>query len=112
MSALTANQKHKILRNIYRNYITYRDYLTREGTQLEFIEHKGVNISFTDLKEGVSDLAPRKKEAFFYHVILDWSQKDTANIMGITTVSVGQYVNDAMHQLCKRYFAEDEDTSS
>lgn len=111
MQALTKKDKHKILRNIYRNYLTYQDYVA--GLQpggspdAEVIEHKGVTISFSDLKYGIKDLAPRKKEAFFYNVILDWSQRETAEQMGITTVSVGQYVDAAMEVLCRRFFADD-----
>jgi len=77
----------------------------------EVIEHKGLSISFSDLKHGLEDLSPRKREAFFYNVILDWKQKDVAEHMGITTVSVGQYVEQAMIQLSKRYFAEDDPTN-
>lgn len=75
---------------------------TEEGSGI----YEEVRISFSDLKEGLNELAPRKREAFFYNVILDWKQKDVAKKMGITTVSVGQYVDAACIQLAKRYFAE------
>ncbi len=35
-------------------------------------------------------------------------QREAADIMGITTVSVGQYVNQAMRQLAEWYFADEE----
>jgi len=95
-----------------------RDYVGRTGRDV--IEHpveteegsgiyEHLSISFSDLKMGLNDLAPRKREAFFFNVILDWKQKDVAEKMGITTVSVGQYVDAACMQLAKRYFAENDD---
>jgi DNA-directed RNA polymerase specialized sigma24 family protein len=119
--SLYANQKHKILREVYRHYFDFRDAFARGDVDdvieyaVETEEGSGqyveINISLTDLKEGLNDLAPRKREAFFYNVILDWRQKDVADRMGITTVSVGQYVDAAMIQLAKRYFADTDTTS-
>jgi DNA-directed RNA polymerase specialized sigma24 family protein len=105
MEPLTREQRHKILREVYRNYLSYESFISATGQDV--IEHKGVQISFSDLKFGIKELSPRKREAFFYNVILDMRQKDVAERMGITTVSVGQYVDAAMIQLGKRYFAED-----
>lgn len=115
--SLYANEKHKILREVYRHYFDFRDAIARGDVDniieyaVETEEGSGIyapiNISFTDLKDGLNDLAPRKREAFFYNVVLDWKQKDVAERMGITTVSVGQYVEAAMIQLAKNYFAED-----
>lgn len=111
---------HRILREVYRHYIIYRDFVgstgkhvidhgywvtDEEGNRLKFVE---VTISFWDLHKGLNNLAPRKKEAVFYNVILDMKQKDVAKIMGITTVSVGQYVDQAFIQLAKDYFAGEE----
>jgi DNA-directed RNA polymerase specialized sigma24 family protein len=113
---LKANEKHKILREVYRHYFDFRDYVSRTGNDVieyavETEEGSGIYvplaISFSDLSNGVSELSDRKKEAFFYNVILDQKQKDVAKKMGITTVSVGQYVDAAMMQLAKHYFAED-----
>jgi DNA-directed RNA polymerase specialized sigma24 family protein len=112
---------HRILREIYRHYSEFRDYVSSTGKHvIEYsqpiydeeghIERKiDVTISFWDLHEGLKDLAPRKKEAMFYNVILDWKQKDVAEKMGITTVSVGQYVEQACRSLAQRYFAELEE---
>jgi DNA-directed RNA polymerase specialized sigma24 family protein len=113
--SLYASERHKILREVYRHYFDFRDYVGRTGQDIieyavESEEGSGtyvpMNISFSDLKDGINELAPRKREAFFFNVILDWRQKDVAAHMGITTVSVGQYVDAAMMQLAKRYFAE------
>jgi DNA-directed RNA polymerase specialized sigma24 family protein len=105
MEPLTRDQRHRVLREVYRNYLSYESFISNTGQDV--IEHKGVKISFSDLKFGIKELSPRKREAFFYNVILDMRQKDVATKMGITTVSVGQYVDAAMLQLSKRYFAED-----
>jgi DNA-directed RNA polymerase specialized sigma24 family protein len=117
--SLYANERHKILREVYRHYTDFRDAVARGDVNdvidyaVETEEGSGqyipMNISFSDLKHGLGELAPRKREAFFYNVILDWKQKDVAEKMGITTVSVGQYVDAAMIQLSKRYFAEVDD---
>lgn len=70
-------------------------------------------LSFWDLMGALKPqseggiLSDRKREAVFYNVILDWKQKDVAEKMRITTVSVGQYVEQAMIALAKNYFAED-----
>lgn len=119
--------RHRILREVYRHYLEYRDLVTlpehdgQGGYQNcdGVIEHgyevenedgtrRKVNItlSFWDLQDALNTLSPRKKEAVFYNVILDQKQKDVAAIMGITTVSVGQYVEQAMIQLSEKYFAE------
>jgi DNA-directed RNA polymerase specialized sigma24 family protein len=70
------------------------------------LRRAAVTISFWDLQGGLQKLSPRKREAVFYNVILDKKQKDVAEIMGITTVSVGQYVDQAMLQLSEDYFAQ------
>lgn len=123
---LTLEDRHKILREIYRHYLDFESWRQGWGSQapdrtsrdvitvgVETAKGSGkyvdLNISFSDLKDGLNELALRKREAFFYNVILDWKQKDVADHMGITTVSVGQYVEAACRQLAKRYFAEEEE---
>lgn len=109
---------HRVLREIYRHYLEYRDYVGSYGKHV--IDHGywiynedgtkkakiPVTISFWDLHGKLNTLSGRKKEAVFYNVILDWRQKDVAERMGITTVSVGQYVEQAMTQLAESYFSE------
>lgn len=112
---ILADQKTKILKELYKHYIDYQDFVSRTGQDVIEVwrtdsngEPQAVWISFSDLKEGVSELAPRKKEAFLLHIIFDKKQREVADIMGITTVSVGQYVEAALAQLSKRYFAEEK----
>jgi DNA-directed RNA polymerase specialized sigma subunit len=113
--------KHRVLREVYRHYPEYRDLVMNQGgtgvinhgyhvyeDDGETVKDKvTISISFWDLHNGLTELSARKREAVFYNVILDWKQKDVAEVMGITTVSVGQYVEQAMLQLAERYFAED-----
>lgn len=115
--------RHRILREVYRHYPEYRDYVMAHGgagviNHGYFIyEDDGVtvkdkisiSISFWDLHNALHKLSDRKREAVFYNVILDWKQRDVAERMGITTVSVGQYVEQAMLQLAVDYFAEVDD---
>lgn len=110
---------HRILREVLRHYTEYRE-LINQDARLHVIDYgywiynedgtrkkkEQVSISFWDLYEGLKELAPRKREAIFYNVIMDEKQKDVAKRMGITTVSVGQYVEAGTIQLAKRYFAE------
>jgi DNA-directed RNA polymerase specialized sigma24 family protein len=110
---------HRILREVLRHYTEYRELVNQDG-RAHIIDYgywvynedgtrkqkEEVSISFWDLHEGLKELAPRKREAIFYNVILDMKQKDVAKIMGITTVSVGQYVEAGTIQLAKQYFAE------
>ena len=111
--------KHRILREVLRHYLEYRDYVAQHGGD-GVIEHGywvhnedgtktkvAVTISFWDLFYGLKELSPRKREAVWYNVIQDKLQREVAEIMGITTVSVGQYVEQAMIQLSERYFAEE-----
>lgn len=117
---------HRILREVLRHYTEFKDYVSATGNHV--IEHGyviyetdddgiptnkikekvSVTISFWDLYEGLNELSPRKREALYHNVIQDRKQRDVAEIMGITTVSVGQYVEQACLQLAKRYFAEDQ----
>lgn len=145
-------QKHRILREVYRHYMEFRDLVMSPeqdglggfGTSDGVITHgyyhqptreirqagntlpagaisKGkfdkenkewvftvpdgprlkivVTFSFWDLHDQLSKLSRRKRQAVFYNVILDQKQKDVAQIMGITTVSVGQYVEQGMLQV-------------
>lgn len=126
----TALDKHKILREAYRNYLTFQQYVT--DTSRDIIEYAvpeapgsdkyvPIQISFTDLQRALKQysdgveaegtvLSKRKEEAFHLNVLRDMLQRDVAELMGITTVSVGQYVEQAMIQLCDYYFDEDSDT--
>jgi DNA-directed RNA polymerase specialized sigma subunit len=56
------------------------------------------------LYRGIKELAPRKREALFWNIICDQKQKDVADRMGITTVSVGQYCQAACEQLIEHHF--------
>lgn len=110
--------RHRVLREVYRHYLEFRELFKLDGTHV--IEHGylvedeagnqrkiNISISLWDLQGALRELSPRKREAVFYNVILDKKQKDVAEIMDITTVSVGQYVEQAMLQLSERYFADD-----
>lgn len=111
---------HRILREVLRHYTEFKTHVGATGNHV--IEHgyfvyeedgetvkskEAVSISFWDLHNGIERLSPRKRQALFYNVILDWKQRDVAEKMGITTVSVGQYVEQAVMQLAEEYFAEE-----
>jgi hypothetical protein len=131
---LTAVEKHKILREAYRHYIHWQDMITygdpNSGSHVSDVityvvpkepgstESVAVTISFHDLeralklfKDGTEAegtiLSQRKEQAFHLNVIQDMLQRDVAEIMGITTVSVGQYVEQAVLQLSEYYYGED-----
>lgn len=111
---------HRVLREILRHYLEVQTYVANGGDHI--IEHsylvpdgdgvrkETVSISFWDLHRGLRELAPRKREAIFYNVILDKKQKDVAEIMSITTVSVGQYVEAGCRQLAKHHFEARDDS--
>jgi DNA-directed RNA polymerase specialized sigma subunit len=100
-------QPHKLLREIYRNMETFREFVAATGKDI--IEYGDFTISFFDLERTISltKLSKRKKQAFELNVLHDMKQKDVAEIMGISTVSVGQYVEQACQQLAEIYFAEE-----
>lgn len=115
--------KHRILREIYRHYTELKAFVTAYGGD-QLITHSyivydddgeatgkdTIDISFWDLHNSLEVLSDRKREAVHLNVILDWKQKDVAEKMGITTVSVGQYVEQAMLQLAKIYFVEESES--
>lgn len=125
----TANMKHKILREAYRNYLTFEQFVTDTGKDvIEYAvpERPGsdryvpVRISFVDLQRALKQysdglqaegtvLSKRKEEAFHLNVLCDMLQRDVAEQMNITMVSVGKYVEQAMRQLCEYYFDGEED---
>jgi DNA-directed RNA polymerase specialized sigma24 family protein len=108
--------KHRILREVLRNYTVFESLCARNddsdarlsADQYE-ISHKGITINFLDLENCLKNLSKRKKEAVFYNVILDMKQKDVAEVMKITTVSVGQYVEQAMLQVVKELWPEEDE---
>lgn len=124
--------RHRILRDVFRHYLefqqlvalpehdgmggygnsdgvlTYGYYVKEEDGSLRKVM---ITLSFWDLQGSLKELSPRKREAVFYNVILDMKQKDVAEIMGITTVSVGQYVDQGMIQMADKHFL-DEDTKA
>lgn len=119
---------HRLLRDVYRHYREFRQLFTDTGTHVlthtyEWYDpdlsaepdkkgnypaditkpHKEtVTLSLFDLTEGLNELAPRKRQAFYLNVVLDLLQKEVGAIMDITTVTVGQYVDQATMQLAKR----------
>ena len=113
--------RHRVLREIYRHYLEFRDLVSSTGESVfehgeflydedgEIVGKRHITISFWDLHNALHKLSDRKRQAVFYNVILDQKQKDVAKTMKITTVSVGQYVEQAMIQLAEKYFAEELD---
>lgn len=117
--------RHRVLREVYRHYPEFKEYVSATGKSI--IDHGymvypegddpykvSISISFWDLHGALHKLSKRKREAVYWNVIKDMKQKDVAKKMGITTVSVGQYVEQAMLQLEDHYFAEEksEDTDA
>jgi DNA-directed RNA polymerase specialized sigma24 family protein len=122
-------QRHKVLREAYRHLHEFEDFAThsipepssgkygQSGRTInaqnsglrDTIEYKGIVLSLIDLKNALveANLAPRKQEAFYLNVICDMKQRDVAEKMGITTVSVGQYVEQAMLQIADVYFKDE-----
>jgi len=112
---------HRVLREVLRHYPEYRALVNSDGRH-DMIEYaywiydkRGrrkrkveLTISFWDLHNSLTELAPRKREAIFYNVILDKKQADVAKLMGITTVTVGQYVEAGTKQLAAKYFSKEE----
>ena len=118
-SILTEEIKpHRVLREVFRNFRQFQAFVSSTGKDVidhayiienpETGERKKIEItiSYSDLLGRLNELSDRKREAVFYNVIMDMKQRDVADIMGITTVSVGQYVDTAMEQMAVGYYAE------
>lgn len=125
---------HRILREVYRHYYEFESYVSLTGNhvidyayplykefvsvdddtgeeiiEVEVVERIPISISFFDLRDAIENpnvLSERKRQAVMLNVIRDMKQKDVAKLMGITTVSVGQYVEQAMLQLAEDQFSE------
>jgi response regulator of citrate/malate metabolism len=101
----------EILREALRHYPEYQAYISQYGGD-GVIEYAGVSLSFHDIKNGLNELSPRKKEAIFYNVIMDLTQEESGKRMGISAVSIGQYVKVGMKQLSREYFKEEKNDSN
>jgi DNA-directed RNA polymerase specialized sigma subunit len=117
-------QPHRILREVYRHFYEFQALFSSNGTHTidhvvriydedeNVVERIPITISFFDLRDGLKPqseggiLSDRKLQAVMLNVIRDMKQRDVAEAMGITTVSVGQYVEHAMEQLARTYFPE------
>lgn len=94
-----------VIKEMYRNRDSIKDF--REFSGKDVIEYKGYLMAASELDlMNLKILAQREREAFFLNVVLDLKQQDTADIMGISTVSVGQYVVTASQKLCRLHFPE------
>ncbi len=100
------NQRHRVLREAYRHYTEFKELVAGGGS--DTIEYNGLTLSFWDMQGSLDQLSPRKREAVLHNVIYDMKQKDVAAIMNITTVSVGQYVDNAMLQLAEIHFGKED----
>jgi len=56
--------KHKVMRELYRNYMQFREYVRSTGETT--IEYQNVAISFYDLGMGLNELSPRKKHGILF----------------------------------------------
>lgn len=97
-------QPYLVIREVLRNYSEFEAYVSQTG-KFELVHGEYV-INFLALQGCLQKLSPRKQEAVYWSVIRDKKQKEVAAKMGITTVSVGQYVKDGCIQVAKWYFAE------
>ncbi len=106
---------HRFLREILRHYLEFQDYVAQGHDHV--IEHSylvqepgkplrkvTMSFSFWDLHRGIKDLPPRKKEALFYNIILDKKQKEVAELMGISTVSAGQYCDLGLKAIVEQFY--------
>ena len=98
--------KHLFLREFLRNYTAFEGYCSQSGKY--DISHSGYTINFLDLQGCLKKLSKRKKEAVFWNVIMDKKQKEVAELMEITTGSVAQYVEQAMVQVAKELWPDEE----
>jgi DNA-directed RNA polymerase specialized sigma24 family protein len=97
-------EPHKIVREVLRHYLEFEALVNHQDSNAEYVsdftlEYGGYSISFLDLQGCLKGLSARKMEAVYYNVILDWKQAAVAELMGIKTVTVGQYVEQACEQI-------------
>lgn len=100
-------KRHRYLREAVRRYDELEALFIQSGKSV-VRGPDGIEICFLDLKDCLKRLSPRKREAIYYNVICSMKQKDVADIMGITTVSVGQYVESGFLQIAEEYFNDEK----
>jgi len=125
------SKSHIVVREATRNFHTWQAYVSQTGVHVlrgETTDRGVIEMHFYDVQRIVSAYTPdgwkhgypqfpeddpfklseRKKEAVYYNVIQDLKQKDVAEIMGITTVSVGQYVESGFLQITNHLFGPED----
>lgn len=97
---------HRVVREVIRHYPEFAAHCAQSGSY--DIEYADISISLSDLKGCLAGLSPRLSQAVYYNVIHDKSQKETAKLMDITPISVGQYVDKAMRKIANDLFGSQE----
>lgn len=124
-------KSHIAIREATRDFATWQALVTQTGSYIiegDTADRGVIAISFYDIIKVIDaytpeywksnkypvfplrdafELSARKKEAIYYNVIRDLKQKDVAAIMGITTVSVGQYVESGFLQITNKLFGDE-----
>lgn len=96
---------HRLLREVLKSYVLH-DNLFNETGKHEITAGEGLTINFIDLKNSLKNLSPRQKEAIYWFVIRDQKQKFVAEQMGISTVTVGQYVESGVYRVARQVWPE------
>ena len=96
---------HRILREVLRGYTVFEEYVTITGNYE--ITHQGYKFNFLDLQGCLKSLPQRQMEAVYWFIIQDERQKTVAARLGISTVTVGQYCDQAMRKITEELFPEE-----
>lgn len=105
---MTATEKqillHRLLREVLKHYTVFETQCAQSGN---YDIHRGnITINFLDLKGCLKNLSKRQKEAVYWFVIRDEKQKVVAARMGISTVTVGQYVESGLMKVAQVLWPE------
>lgn len=82
---------------------------SQESGLVDTLSYDGIDINYFDMLTALSkinDIPLKKREAFYLNVILDMKQKDVAQKMGVSPVTIGQHVTSVCRALEEVYFAD------
>jgi DNA-directed RNA polymerase specialized sigma24 family protein len=101
--AATDKNRHDSLQGVIEH--TYQTYDEDDNV----IQKYTFTISLWDLFDGMNKISKRKREALWYHIILDKSQKECETILGIKQATIGQYCSQSLIKLANVYLNHEND---
>lgn len=103
MARLDRPLEELVVRELYRHRQSIFDFRTFYGKDV--FEYKGITFAAHELDLAPLDLlSPKQREAWVLAVLEDLPIGETAEVMGVSNVTAGQYVDHAARKLARYHF--------